>query len=501
MKFVNPWFLLLIPAVTVLAAILAYSMEKRKKALLAKICGNREVTSLSRRKRQIKYVTLILGASILVFAAARPYFRIEMSTAEDKSRDVLVLFDVSKSMRATDLPPNRMEQAKYLLREIFREFPSDRFGIVPFAGKAFLSCPLTADHQALLTAVNDLDTGSVPIGGTDLGAALETAKRAFAGSEGDHRAIILLTDGDQLSGNALKSAANLKSENIPVIAVGFGSPDAAAPVPGDNGGVMHSLSGEVAGSRLDETLLQKLAAETGGIYLRSTVSDTGFTSVKNFLDKLNKASTERISRGNPVDLFGYFLAGAFLCLLFSAFLSDYRKTAAVFLLMVPCFMLYGEEKSPEVPVDPVKLYKDALDRQQSGSKDAEKLYNNLIAAKDTPALLRGRSLHNLAVMRHIDARETMIKSRNHLQSQNSDEALKEVNAAIKDLEAGKELYSSSMEFKENPAADNMRTGNYQQLILDLKDAEKLKKQLEELKKQQQQAQNQAQQAQQQNQQQ
>ena len=213
MKFVNPWLLLLIPAVIILAAILIFSMEKRKKSLLAQICGNREVTTLSRRKRLIKYVMMILGIVILLFAAARPYFRIEMNTTENSSRDVLVLFDVSKSMRAADLPPNRMAQAKYLLREIFRAFPGDRFGIVPFAGKAFLSSPLTADHQALLTAVDDLDTGSVPVGGTNLSAALETAKRAFAGSEGDHRAIILLTDGDQLDGDALKSAAELKKEN------------------------------------------------------------------------------------------------------------------------------------------------------------------------------------------------------------------------------------------------------------------------------------------------
>ena len=146
MKFVNPLILLLIPALILFGFILAYSMEKRKKLLLAKI-GT--AATLSRRKRWTKYILLILGTAMLTFAAARPYIRMENVTAEDDSRDVLVLFDVSKSMRAGDLPPSRMEQAKYLLREIFKAFPSDRFGIVPFAGKAFLSCPLTADHQAL----------------------------------------------------------------------------------------------------------------------------------------------------------------------------------------------------------------------------------------------------------------------------------------------------------------------------------------------------------------
>ena len=132
---------------------------------------------------------------------------------------MLVLFDVSKSMRSTDLPPSRMEQAKYLLREIFTAFPRDRFGIIPFAGTAFLSCPLTADHSALMTATEDLDPSSVPVGGTDLDKALRTAMRAFDGAGGDHRALLLLTDGDQLSGDAGRTAAELGKMHLPLIAV------------------------------------------------------------------------------------------------------------------------------------------------------------------------------------------------------------------------------------------------------------------------------------------
>lgn len=496
MKFVEPLILLLIPAIILFGFALAYSMEKRKKALLA-VIGT--ASTLSSRKRWMKYTLLISGAVMLVIAAARPYMRMENVTAEDDSRDVLVLFDVSKSMRANDLPPSRMEQAKYLLREVFKAFPGDRFGIVPFAGKAFLSCPLTADHQALAVAVDDLDTSSVPVGGTNLSAALETAKKAFAGSEGDHRAVILLTDGDQLDGDALKSASALGKENIPVIAVGFGSPDLAAPVPGDNGGVMHSRSGEVAGSRLDEALLQKIAAETKGIYLRSTVNDIGFSGVEKFLDKLNKAAQQQISAGNPDDLFGIFLAAGAILLFLSGLLSECRKCTAAVIVFFSCFILAAQE-TENVSADPLKLYQEALELQQSGNKGAEELYEKIISAKDTPALLRGRALHNLAVMRHINARETVIKSRNALQNQNSDAALKEVDAAIKELDAGKELYTSSMGFRENETPDLNRVNNYQQLILDKIEAEKLKKQLEELKKQQQQAQNQAQNAQQQNQQ-
>jgi Ca-activated chloride channel family protein len=172
-----------------------------------------------------------------------------------------------------------MAQAKYLLREIFKAFPHNRFGIVPFAGSAFLSCPLTADHTALNEALEDLSTESVPVGGTNIEKALQTAQKAFAGAEGSHRAVILFTDGDELSGNASAAVAGLKKEHIPVAVAGFGDPAVAAPVPDGAGGVMRGADGKPAGSKLNENALRQLATETGGIYVRSLVDRTGFAEL------------------------------------------------------------------------------------------------------------------------------------------------------------------------------------------------------------------------------
>ena len=496
MQFVNPWILLSIPLAVLAAIALAVGMERRKSAMLKVICADNASVSLSRPRRIARYILLICGMVMLIFAASRPYIRTIETTAVDNSRDILILFDVSKSMRASDLPPSRMEQAKYLLREIFKAFPGDRFGIIPFAGRAYLSCPLTGDHHALLTAVEDLDSSSVPVGGTNLALALSTAERAFAGSEGDHRAILLLTDGDQLSGDALKSAAGLKKADIPIAAVGFGSPDAAAPVPGDRGGVMHSLSGEVAGTRLDEALLRKLAAETGGIYLRSTVNDTGFMAVKNFLDKLNKASHDQISGINPDDLFPYFIVAALVLLFASGALSEFRALSVI--LVLSAVLPLGAEEEALPPPEPGELFRQALELQRSGDPKAEKLYGEVISGKDASSLLRGRALHNLAVMDHLQAREKMVAARSALQKQNTDEALKELDISLKELAVSKELYSRAMEFREKEKRDLDRTGNYQQLILDRQQAEKLKKEIEELKKQQQLSQQKTQQAQQEN---
>ena len=165
MKFVNPWILISAVPVLIIASAFYIAAERGKLQLLAKIPGGAsgENSSLSRAKRRWKFILLLCGMVLLLIAGARPYIHVIQLPAQERSRDILVLFDVSKSMLATDLPPDRMAQAKFFLRDIIKSFPSDRFGIVPFAGNAFLSCPLTSDHHALMTAVNELDISAVPV--------------------------------------------------------------------------------------------------------------------------------------------------------------------------------------------------------------------------------------------------------------------------------------------------------------------------------------------------
>ncbi|MBR7130497.1 MAG: VWA domain-containing protein [Lentisphaeria bacterium] len=493
MKFVNPWILISAVPVLIIASAFYIAAERRKLQLLAKIPGgdSGENSSLSRAKRRWKFILLLCGMVLLLIAGARPYIHVIQLPAQERSRDILVLFDVSKSMLATDLPPDRMAQAKFFLRDIIKSFPSDRFGIVPFAGNAFLSCPLTSDHHALMTAVNELDISAVPVGGTDLSKALKVAIRAFAGSEGDHRAILLLTDGDQLSGDALKLVPELKKLGIPVVSAGFGSPDMAAPVPGDNGGVMHSASGEIAGTRLDEKLLQQLSAGSGGIYIRSTVSDTGVAPVKKFLSALVPENSQESLRSNPDDLFPWFIGGALLIFAVSGAISE-RKKVAAFLLIIGIFLpLYGE--------DPADIYRQAVELQRSGDPQAVTLYSDLISGRDTPELLRGRALQNLAVVNHSAGRENLVKCRQQLALQNTDGALQELEKSLKEFESGSKLYTQAMNFAEKADFESGRTGNFQQLLLDRQEAEKLKKAIEELKKLQQQAKEKTENAQQKNQ--
>ena len=506
MRFIDPYFLLLIPAAGVIAVALFAAAERKKRGLLRLILGERSedphAVHLSRARRAWKHALLIVTLLLFLFAAARPYLRALPRPTESRGRDVLVLFDVSKSMRATDLPPNRMAQAKYLLSELIAAHPGDRFGIVPFAGNAFLSCPLTSDRTALKEAVDDLSTESVPLGGTDVQKALATAVRAFEGAEGSHRAILLLTDGDELTGNAAAELETLKKAGIPVAVAGFGDPALEAPVPDGKGGVMRDASGKPAASRLNESGLRAVADATGGVYVRSQAADTGFAVLNEFLNRLGAAAFAKASRPRPDDLFPWFIAAAMLALFAAAVIPERGAGKAAALLLAAMLLsgANGAETVLELPNDPGELYAQGRKLQLAGDAASRQYYEKAVQSPDAPVPVRAAALQNLGVLTHTDGRELLTKSKAKLREQNPDEALKTVSEAEKQFAETGELYARAMEFSGVPGPRDPGGVNYRQLLLDKQEAEKLKKELEKLKKRQQQAQQQTQQAQQQNQQ-
>lgn len=497
MKFVDPFYLLLVPVAAAAVFLFFARAAKRKKSMLRQILGERagdpRAVHLAAAWRKWKHFLIGTALLLLLIAAARPYINMVSRDVETSGSDILILFDVSKSMRATDLPPSRMEQAKYLMREVIKAFPHDRFGVIPFAGSAFLSCPLTTDHTALAEAAEDLSTDSVPLGGTNIEAALQCADRAFAGADGDHRAVVLFTDGDELSGNTAAAAENFRKRGIPVVVAGFGDPAIAAPVPDGSGGVMRSADGKAAGSRLNESSLQKLAAETNGVYVRSSATDTGSKVIIGFLQQLaDKGFAKHIHR-EVDDLFPWFIFAAVVLLTIAALLPErFRKRTAMILfaavLSLP--VQAAEEKLLALPEDPYELYAQGRKQQLAGDKNASQYYEKAVQQPDTADDLRAASLHNLGVLKHLDGREMLNSARTMLNRQQLAEAEKSVAAAEKNFNDTGELYAGSMRAAGVPEKDHdVSGGNFRQLLLDRKQAEELKKAIEEMKKQQQQQQN------------
>ena len=489
MNFVHPQLLWLAPAALLLLAGAAlYAASKRRKMLeqlLGQSAKDPRAVHYSPAKRKLRFILLAAVLLLLIAAAARPYRSSRIIPHQTFGRDILVLFDVSKSMWATDVAPSRLEHAKYLLRELVEKTGNDRFGIVAFAGRAFLACPLTSDKTTLEQYIDELGPSVIPIGGTNLELPVNIALDAFDAAAGN-RAVLLMTDGDELSGNSAGAIAKLKERKIPLFILGLGDPRIAAPVPDEGGGFKRTAKGELATSRLNEEKLREFAAETGGIYVRSTVTDPGLAPIISRIDQLGRAEQESAEKSIPYDDFPLLLGAAAL-LLFLYLMTGERpfewRGAQLLWLALPLLA---------VGATPAELYNAARESQLAGDKEAASLYEQAIREGVGDREVRSRALYNLGIGSHRNVEETLNKALESVKAQQLDPALKMLDEALNRIGDTEELYRQSL------ASSAGAPNNLARLASDRSRVEELKKKIEELKKQQEQAKKQAQQARDQN---
>lgn len=311
MNFLNTdvlWNLLWIIPLLVLFCIIA---KRKRSSALSKFLGIRtadsEYVNCSPIKRIIKSWLLILAVIFLVIAVARPFWGYKILPVSVSGRDILVVLDVSKSMLSQDIKPSRLEHAKLLLKKLMKATPSDRYGLIAFAGSAFLECPLTIDRTSLFSILNEIDTSSIPVGGTNIEEALNTALKGLEAAESGYKAMILITDGDELQGSCEDVLSRLKALKIPMFVVGIGNPDKPGLIQLKNKNnkkvFLRDSKGKLVKSRLNEALLKKLASSTNGIYLRSTATDPGLKSLVKNVSKLIPEKYKNGKRTRPLDRF------------------------------------------------------------------------------------------------------------------------------------------------------------------------------------------------------
>ena len=234
--------------------------------------------TLSRRARATKSVLMLVAVAFLILALARPQFGTRVETVTSEGQDVIVALDVSRSMLAEDVAPNRLERARLEIMRILQRLDGDRIGLVAFAGNAFVQSPLTVDYGAAALFLNTMNTDLIPIQGTNLGEALTVALDAFEEGTTDHRVLIVVTDGEDHEGEIEDALERALDEGVQIHTVGIGSLD-GVPIPeftasGERSGFVRDESGAVVTTRLDEATLQRVAEATGGRYFPAL----GFTA-------------------------------------------------------------------------------------------------------------------------------------------------------------------------------------------------------------------------------
>lgn len=274
---------------------------------------------LSRRRIVWKDVCLVAVLLFSVLSLARPQWGFEWQDIKRQGVDIFLLIDTSKSMLTEDVSPNRLERTKLAVKDLFKRAAGDRVGIIAFSGEAFLVCPLTADYNGVLLSLEDLSVETIPRGGTDLGRAIQEALKGYEDIAAQHKAVVILSDGDNLEGDPLHWARVAAEKKIRVFTVGIGTQDGELiRVPGESGEMefLKDGNGNFVKSRLNEGVLQQIAALTGGAYVRASGAEFGLDFLyEKQISAMEKRDIESKAEKKYFERFQLPLLIAFLLLL------------------------------------------------------------------------------------------------------------------------------------------------------------------------------------------
>ena len=290
MRFGDPLYFYLFWCLVPLIFFMVWGMRK-KQQLTLKFCGNPLLTKLVHpgveKRHRSKTIFVVLAILFLILALTRPRWGYQWENLHQRGVDVIVALDVSSSMLAEDIKPNRLERAKRKISDLLNMMEGDRIGLVAFAGTSFVQCPLTLDYGAARLFLSAIDTQLIPVQGTALGNAIKTSVKAFRSQEKKSKALILITDGEDQTGKALSAAKLAGDQGVKIYTIGIGG-EIGAPLPNSSGagGFRKNQQGEVILSKLDETTLQQIALETGGSYVRSVTGDIDLNTI--YKDQIKK---------------------------------------------------------------------------------------------------------------------------------------------------------------------------------------------------------------------
>jgi Ca-activated chloride channel family protein len=331
-RFAHPEYLYVLYAVPALAALFWYLVVRGNRLLggfAQKKFQNIIMPNFSRPKTILKYAILLLAITLLIISAADPQIGTSMQEVKQTGIDVYICLDVSLSMKAEDIKPNRLEKAKYQISTLIRKLKGDRIGLAIFAGEAYIQFPLTTDYSAAGLFLNAVDFNSVPQPGTAIASTIDLAVKSFDYRTSTQKVIVLITDGEDHEGDIDKSVADAVSKNIKIYCIGLGSLQ-GSPIPISNGqgqavDFKKDNEGNIVITKLDEAILQHIASEGNGKYFRGSNYEDHLDKIYTDLSSMQKAEfgVKKITQFE--DRFYYFLAPAIILLLIEFFLSE-RKS-------------------------------------------------------------------------------------------------------------------------------------------------------------------------------
>lgn len=317
--------LVLIPFLLVLFFLLIRWKKERVKKIGDERLVKELIKNFSPVKFTLRFILFLLALTLVIVGAANLQRPGGMEKITRKGVDVVIAMDVSKSMLAEDIKPNRLERAKQMVNRLMEKMPDDRIGLVLFAGRAYLQMPLTTDHSAARMYIQNAGPNVVPTQGTVVAEALKVSNTAFNSKDRKYKSIILISDGEDHDAEALKYTQSLSKNGVMVNAVGIGSPDGVPLIDPATNELRKDEQGNAIVTRLNEAELQQLAQQTKGVYVRLEDTDAAADKIIAQLKTIEQISLGDQAFMSYTSYFQWFLAAALIILLIEFFTSERKK--------------------------------------------------------------------------------------------------------------------------------------------------------------------------------
>lgn len=312
------WALLLFP----LSLLFLLWARNRRREAMARLGNPTLVARLSamvnRNGRRRGIGLWLIALLLLIFALARPQWGNEVQVVQQEGVQIIVVLDVSKSMLAQDIKPDRLTRAKLEISDLMSRLQGDEVGLVLFSGASFIQFPLTSDYDTALAFLNNASPDVISRPGTALGDAIRTAMGGFDPQRASQKVIVIMTDGENHEPDVLPIAEQVAAEDVIIYALGFGTPQ-GEPIPeyspdGQIVGYKEDENGQVVLSKLDEVTLQQVTLATGGRYFRAQADGSELDQLVSELDNLQKEQLESRFETRRIERYQLFLLIAFVAL-------------------------------------------------------------------------------------------------------------------------------------------------------------------------------------------
>lgn len=331
-RFAHPEYLYLMYALPGILIAFFFLFKRQRNNL--KNFANTKLHSVlvpkhSRVKSWVKLILVLLAFVLLIVAAANPQVGMRLEEVKQTGIDVFILLDVSLSMSAEDIKPDRLEKAKYQISSLIKKLRGDRIGLIIFSGEAYVQIPLTSDYSAANLFLSAVDFRSVPQPGTVIASAINLAIKSFDYNASTQKVIIVITDGEDHEGDVMEAVKDAVSKDLKIYTIGLGTPE-GVPIPIYNSqreviGFKKDKAGNTILTKLNEVVLKEIAAKGNGKYYRGTNYEDYLDQIFNELSSIEKTEFGTKKVTDYEDRFYYFLAPAILLLLLEFFITESKS--------------------------------------------------------------------------------------------------------------------------------------------------------------------------------